>query len=1101
MNHRSFKIISTSLILLIAAACTKELPFEEKLKVEVFDKSMIDSKADYLMSSSMLNASRSSTDALPYSAGDNKRVRFQWTETALQVIEMDKDARFQDNDTNNKLVMEVPVEHVDYRCAKDKYGDCTNSEEERSDVNWDKKGKFKFKAEAAKSARLETLPILLDSKLDMGFCYSEVASKVVDLKLEKDALNIAIQRTFNLSPFCVDIHDMSDTTVSAVFHYSFVMTKAVLSPNFQPIQYPKRDEDAFGFFKTETNVLDIDNNAVESGTKVLLNHWNPEREEIKYYLTDNFYKPENKKILELTKEVFISINLGLKNSGAKFHLTLDEEKGRSPGDIRNSMIVMVEDPVASSVIGYGPQVEDPSTGEIISAKTAMFLGTIKTIVKFTYDSILNDRLHSKLMAAGAAIVPSPVVTPAGAVSEDNSSSDPDGGLDIENSLRANWAKKVVSGSRGVAVKKTSSLDFPNMQKGVASISPQFNKMKANPSSLRRDYRGGAAERLQYLKEAKNCAYSFNGEVVTGISQKLSRAIPEDAKPWDQLSEGERQAIMDLILPEIWVSTLIHEMGHNLGLRHNFSGSEDEANFYSKSELEKMNIDHKIPASTVMEYIDDTQALHVMGKYDIAALRFAYARKIELNDGSILDIKGTLKDTIANSKDPSLGGRIKPYKYCSDEGADINPGCRRFDLGVNYTEITENAIKEYKNRYNYANFRNGRLSFSSWDDGVYAARIARTFMQIRLVQEFREKLINEFNIPEGDSLWTSDPFLVDVDRASKLAGEFLVDVMMMPDLTCVIGDVNTGEIVDQTTLSGNLKVLTSCEELSPYLASSGRYVIASFGKLFSSRKKMDSENNIAGEVDVRGYWIDKMIAAKMLLQRKLFSEVRSSLLDDSTDNFLDRADIGPMILGSIVTHIANIAQAKVDLTNYTFDKNTLLISPASIQSGVVVNLNSDMVVDTPIHPVIAAQLGVPYGPTKFNAILTKLVADHTVDESHRSTGNAQLDLFRIVRGRDNDNWKGYTILKNGGVVYGAAEENKLGQSLIDSSEIAKTLEGIARERLIELYKLKASKTPAPADLNDAEKAAWNVPTDDILRFLVGDFASSSFYLDLLMGLPN
>jgi len=84
--------------------------------------------------------------------------------------------------------------------------------------------------------------------------------------------------------------------------------------------------------------------------------------------------------------------------------------------------------------------------------------------------------------------------------------------------------------------------------------------------------------------------------------------------------------------------LSHELGHNLGLRHNFKGSLD---FDRQAE--------DAPSTTVMDYI---LGMPKPGAYDHAAMRYAYG------DGEV---------------DSS-------FHYCSDEDLETDPGCAQHDVG-------------------------------------------------------------------------------------------------------------------------------------------------------------------------------------------------------------------------------------------------------------------------------------------------------------------------------------------------------------------------------------------------------------------------------------
>ena len=1097
-------LLSSGLAILALSACTKEIPYEEKLKVEVLDRSSFDTGSDYLMSSSMLNASRSSTEALPFSMGDNKRIRFEWSKTSLRVVEMEKDQRFKGNETNNKLVLEIPVDYVDYQCSKDKYGECTNSEEERSDVSWEQKTKFKFRPEAAKSARLEILPILLDNELSGGFCYDEVSSRVVDLKLEKDAFNMAIERTFRLNAYCLETNDLADSTVSAVFHYSFVKASSVLSKDFKTVQYPSGDEDAFGFFKTESQELDTDNNTSVNGERSIMNHWNPNRSEITYLLSDEFKKPEHAKIRQLTEQVVGSLNSGLAQAGAKFRINLKDAEGKSPGDIRNSMIVLVEDPVASSIIGYGPQTEDPVTGEIISARTVMFLGTIKKYIKYTYDDILREKKAIQLEKLRAAQQPAP--------GGDQNTGEDNGGLVIEDALKARLAQGLFKSQNlhDLATYKapTSTVSTGGETSVVegAKIKRIEKELHTSRAQRNMDYEGGAQAHLKYLQEAKNCAYGLNADLASAsISGRLIDAFADDAKPWEQLSASEQQKVIDIILPEIWVPTLIHEMGHNLGLRHNFKGSEDPKNFYTPEELQKLGIDHEIPFSTVMEYGDDLKALPVLGKYDIAALKFAYAQKVELADGKVVPVKNTIEETLKEESDKA-GSEVslKEYGYCSDEHTGINAGCRRFDLGVTLTEIVENEIKNYKNAYERRNKRAGRSSFSVVDDIAYAGRIRSVFQGLRLMQESYESIKHRFGIPDGHKIWETNAFLKDLKTASTKSGQFLMSVIATPDLTCALVDIrNPGVLVQVIRLDDLDASQMSCFELNmadfgaPNLAVAGQY-----GRLFQSRKDpKDTKHPYADQIDVRGYWIDKLIASRMLFARDL----GISILDKETDNFTDRPDLAPAV--------ADLTKAML-LNKVTGEQDLELASGEILRMDLPVD--SKVQVQKPLFSGLARVLGIPNETVSFSQVLVDTIAQREVNKDHVLEGNAFMDTLRVGRTYLGDRWSAdHQMLDISDVRFMASSKNTLARTAMDQHRMSSSMQAVekrdikddqnnviktGRDRLKELRDILKAKGQKPLPMTDDEKDVWKLGEEKITDYLNGDLEQPEFFKELLLILP-
>ncbi|MGM0578710.1 MAG: zinc-dependent metalloprotease [Myxococcota bacterium] len=84
--------------------------------------------------------------------------------------------------------------------------------------------------------------------------------------------------------------------------------------------------------------------------------------------------------------------------------------------------------------------------------------------------------------------------------------------------------------------------------------------------------------------------------------------------------------------------LVHEIGHNLGLRHNFKGSIDAARFGDGES-----------ATTTMDYVI---GMVRPGAYDRDAMAYGYGAGPERDD----------------------------FLYCTDEDVDLDPGCARWDFG-------------------------------------------------------------------------------------------------------------------------------------------------------------------------------------------------------------------------------------------------------------------------------------------------------------------------------------------------------------------------------------------------------------------------------------
>lgn len=1064
---------------LLIVACTKEVPYKYEVKQDVLAKSAVDTESDYVMSSSVMNVSRSSEEALPYSSSDNKRIKMVWTENSLRLMETERDLRFSANKANDKLVLEIPVEHVQYECAKDKYGQCTNEETQNNEIAWQNRGSFKVKFESAKSGDVALLPLLISKTLGDN-CYNEVSSRLVGYKIETDALNFQIERTFVTDINCLgQIDSLSDATVTAVYHYSVVKAASVLSPNFKTVEYPDKDENTFGFFSTQQVKLDTDNNKSEKSIKKIMNHWNPERTVIDYHLSDEFAKPENKVIKDLTFSTVASINDGLAKSGAKFKINLHEPSGKVPGDIRNSMIVLVEDPVASSVIGYGPQTEDPLTGEIISARTVMFLGTIKKFIKYTYDDIVRMKKSESMKAQDNVINVAAELTAQAEQARFNLTS-------ISN-LGSGQPQK--QPQKAVAKLDQDTSISPAVKNGSVKASIPLDKIKAEVKAYTRNTNdefvsGDPKAQFKYLREAKNCAFAMGNEGSLGtISNRLSSKFSADAKPWEQLSEEEKENAIAIILPEIWVPTLIHELGHNLGLRHNFQGSEDKANYYSPEELANLGVDHSTPASSVMDYVDDLRALPVLGKYDIAALRFAYAKKVETKDGSIVEVKSTLSDLATQGN-----VELKEFGYCTDEHTGVNAGCRRFDLGSSYTEIAKHEIEIYLNSYSARNFRNGAANFSLFDDVSYGQRTYGRFMGLRTMQEVYERIKFRFNLEDDNQVWDQNEFLKDIKTASQLSGQFLMSVLATPDTTCLVARANKPDtVVAILPLDSVDATQLSCFDLE---LNANFVVIGQTGKSFNSKKSPTSTNSYADQIDVRGVWIDKLMAARVLFKRQL----SNSSFDKNGDNYMDRQDMADLLGGLTESMILNKVAGPQEVT---------LKDGSKVILNLPVDLSSTHVIQKPIHPAIASALGAPNRDTHFTELLIgQVVANMTAGLKYQVSGKPLSDAVRVKKVSTLANLilDGVSFIDIGDERYIASPENKIAMEAIESLKIVTVLEKLSSETLINILKAKFADPEAKpsAEVKDAnELAAWSMDLDTLFTFFQGGFDSSDSYKSLLM----
>lgn len=119
---------------------------------------------------------------------------------------------------------------------------------------------------------------------------------------------------------------------------------------------------------------------------------------------------------------------------------------------------------------------------------------------------------------------------------------------------------------------------------------------------------------------------------------------------DHIDEMDPEEAFQYIRLRVWESVIVHELGHNLGLYHNFAGSEDTVNFgedwwsartqnftrMPRSRLEQPVTDEEIAGglndlgySSVMDYASNYASGERLGQYDRAAILFGYGRSMEV----------------------------------------------------------------------------------------------------------------------------------------------------------------------------------------------------------------------------------------------------------------------------------------------------------------------------------------------------------------------------------------------------------------------------------------------------------------------------------------
>ncbi len=381
------------------------------------------------------------------------------------------------------------------------------------------------------------------------------------------------------------------------------------------------------------------------------------------------------------EDVFIMCHNPVKNSDP----LACGDRGLNPqiGDLRYNIVYWVANPQASSPLGYGPNAPDPVTGKVISGNAFIYGNELENYAQYVLDlvDLLNGEIEVSEFVSGRYIAQYLETKNSGDL-HSKSFVNVNKKIDIKNAMDK-LQPKVDAIRDAIRDKRLTTKHFSNRLELIKntgiedSLISQDVKALFNPA---KDY-----VEMPITQEQKDILSPANwlSPKMLKKREELGRLLAkktimmndfvEDSMLGMALylkeSEMTKEQMFQYIQKEIFFGTAIHEIGHTVGLRHNFASHTDALNFFPEywnirldqlddgtnfsttglqpryreafedgfdamvERQDKKGI-FEYQYTSIMDYGGRPQSdFKGLGMYDVAAIMFAYGNKIQVFDNS------------------------------------------------------------------------------------------------------------------------------------------------------------------------------------------------------------------------------------------------------------------------------------------------------------------------------------------------------------------------------------------------------------------------------------------------------------------------------------
>lgn len=896
----------------------------------------------------------------------------------------------------DRWVFKIPIQHISYEASSSLSGQVLNG------------GLNEILNKRKDDHEKEFIKINFNQIEFAKFDFSSLRKpsyRVQELKFSKDYLSFVLY------------DDVSESRT----RYSFLRPKQ--NTTYSPLTVSEKGINLFPAFFSGTRVSDLDHNihGKDSQKQYRVHRFNTKEPIVYKFSTltpkEDYVRNIGREAISLWNQVFQKAGI---SCAQKDCFVLDEREDASLGDIRYN-ILNLTDPkdirFNSFYLGLGPSFVDSETGEIISSTSNIILNktynailrnidqylmssynldiTYWKALKFSRQSrysrsetsnyglhllrraFFNGNLQKSLIPSVfmynfSHVNPSDLNLPQNIIQSLNKRVPFYGlHLDESNPKKVNFVtsldqifsreedKKELALHYQMATGKPLSSDLT-----LEEIQSSINKSKSSSHSC-------SLQASQNL--SGESVYSLIDQFCPEVKKFTILEEEKDLSPHEvyEVFLGQTETdqfkataykCAEKIMPLLALETLTHEIGHNISMFHNFSGSSDKDNFLShedfklnyvfsdfeEDEIQKfLEMDFVQPStSTVMDYSSFQVVNIIPGNYDVGFVRFIYGEQLEDRENNLLSVDVESLKNLENEEEVKTAS-LRNFNVCTDityHRLNEDPFCQQRDAGTTPFEIIQNE-------FNYwVSYHNNFIAFSYRSLPMYhkwRLELARhkqsSYDPYFLTDASTEDYKNMKQEICGDDQKTGHP-LYSLCKASELIHKaYIQQIFFNPDQYCIVKHSKTQQRdkiplrdLKREFLTEDLR--SSCKDFRSYLSRSG-YLLdrqtPEIGRPFYPTQFSTNKNHIKTHTrfDRMGSALNKLYAV-LGLARSSFHNISIFEGIQSPISIMDEPDIREKIHNLLrrrlfqgdVSYLGNAGNSP-SVFSYNFSNEYLLLDLA------------------------------------------------------------------------------------------------------------------------------------------------------------------------------